>query len=421
MADRIRVEVKAAPIRTEVKSKKISVRVSAAQGAKGADGEQGLNGTDGLSAYQVALANGFVGNENDWLNSLIGPQGSPGNDGQNGSDASVTEANIVTALSGVASYNTVNDDDVIWLENSAKSAGKWVPWLTGIVEKLKSAFVHLTGGQTIQSSAAGVKGLILKGAVSQTANLLEVQNNAGSNLLTIDKNGKITSNGQGQFGALSLNDVVIKEHIIYNPMYGINSSGAQVSGVVGSGSTNVGMYLDSSSVANSSAKLYWFGPSFNQWFTPQGPSMDQGLTFTRRFRIAFTLGIRSITNNGRYLMLIGSDAAVAATAQSYVPVVKCFGIEIVGTTLRAYAYNTGIITGTTYTVASGTSYDILLDVFNGVANVYVNGILASTLSGCPTSISVVNNYSLFIEASCTATNNRFICSHGNLRYLITDN
>jgi len=73
-------------------------------GSDGADGLNGTNGTNGDSAYQIAVTNGFVGSEADWLASLdgvdgtdgldgaqgiqgeIGPQGIPGNDGANGLD-----------------------------------------------------------------------------------------------------------------------------------------------------------------------------------------------------------------------------------------------------------------------------------------------------------------------------------------------
>ena len=44
-------------------------------------------GSDGLSAYQVAVANGFVGTEPEWLNSLVGDDGLPGNDGAPGISA----------------------------------------------------------------------------------------------------------------------------------------------------------------------------------------------------------------------------------------------------------------------------------------------------------------------------------------------
>ena len=51
------------------------------QGIPGANGLQGLPGATGDSAYQVAVANGFVGTETAWLLSLIGPQGLSGADG----------------------------------------------------------------------------------------------------------------------------------------------------------------------------------------------------------------------------------------------------------------------------------------------------------------------------------------------------
>lgn len=50
----------------------------------------GPNGADGLSAYQIAVNNGFVGTESQWLTSLEGPQGpqgiqgNPGNNGVSG-------------------------------------------------------------------------------------------------------------------------------------------------------------------------------------------------------------------------------------------------------------------------------------------------------------------------------------------------
>jgi len=42
------------------------------QGIKGDKGDKGDQGDEGLSAYEVAVANGFVGSEADWLESLKG-------------------------------------------------------------------------------------------------------------------------------------------------------------------------------------------------------------------------------------------------------------------------------------------------------------------------------------------------------------
>lgn len=67
------------------------------------------SGQDGLSAYQIAVNNGFIGTEVEWLESLKGQNGTDGINGINGSDAEVTSENIETALgykpASTASFN----------------------------------------------------------------------------------------------------------------------------------------------------------------------------------------------------------------------------------------------------------------------------------------------------------------------------
>lgn len=41
-------------------------------------------GKDGLSAYEVAVKNGFKGSETEWLASLVGPPGPKGDTGETG-------------------------------------------------------------------------------------------------------------------------------------------------------------------------------------------------------------------------------------------------------------------------------------------------------------------------------------------------
>ena len=47
-------------------------------GPQGPAGSNGTNGADGSSAYEIAVANGFVGSEAQWLTSLVGATGAQG-------------------------------------------------------------------------------------------------------------------------------------------------------------------------------------------------------------------------------------------------------------------------------------------------------------------------------------------------------
>ena len=57
-----------------------------ATGAKGDKGDTGAAGANGKSAYEIAVANGFVGTEAQWLASLKGADGVNGTNGTNGND-----------------------------------------------------------------------------------------------------------------------------------------------------------------------------------------------------------------------------------------------------------------------------------------------------------------------------------------------
>lgn len=48
------------------------------------DEHGGVAGADGKSAYEIAVENGYVGTEEEWLDSLVGPQGLPGTQGIQG-------------------------------------------------------------------------------------------------------------------------------------------------------------------------------------------------------------------------------------------------------------------------------------------------------------------------------------------------
>lgn len=51
-------------------------------GLTGPTGATGATGVDGLSAYEVAVADGYAGTEEQWLSSLVGPTGPTGESGR---------------------------------------------------------------------------------------------------------------------------------------------------------------------------------------------------------------------------------------------------------------------------------------------------------------------------------------------------
>ena len=55
-------------------------------GVDGKNGQDGKDGIDGKSAYEIAIANGYFGTESEWLESLKGKDGTDGQPGKDGVD-----------------------------------------------------------------------------------------------------------------------------------------------------------------------------------------------------------------------------------------------------------------------------------------------------------------------------------------------
>lgn len=86
--------------------------VDAAIAAAGGTGSAGEDGEDGLSAYQIAVNNGFEGTETQWLASLQGEDGTDGVDGADGTTVVVGttttgDAGTSAAVVGVQNGNTL--------------------------------------------------------------------------------------------------------------------------------------------------------------------------------------------------------------------------------------------------------------------------------------------------------------------------
>lgn len=93
------------------------------RGPKGDTGLQGPKGDNGKSAYEVAVDEGFAGDEQEWLDSLIGPKGDKGEKGDpgnisnivlvedhSGSEGDYTKYYVASADSDHDLYTRINDE-----------------------------------------------------------------------------------------------------------------------------------------------------------------------------------------------------------------------------------------------------------------------------------------------------------------------
>lgn len=100
------------------------------RGAKGKDGEDGSGGGRGKSAYQIAVDNGFVGTEAEWLLSLKGDKGDKGEDGTgsggtppiSGSDGDDVIGTANINLSGHRVVRSIGTDDLVDYADSTNAA-----------------------------------------------------------------------------------------------------------------------------------------------------------------------------------------------------------------------------------------------------------------------------------------------------------
>ena len=122
-----------------------------ADGAVGPQGPGGADGADGVSAYQIALNNGFTGTETDWLNSLVGADGVDGAQGPAGpDDQNLTSAVLTGSLLTINIENGNSTSvDLSGLTGSTTSpwtdAGAWVYPTNSTQQVVTGNSIPLTG------------------------------------------------------------------------------------------------------------------------------------------------------------------------------------------------------------------------------------------------------------------------------------
>ncbi|MET9555080.1 hypothetical protein [Streptomyces sp. NPDC006645] len=136
------------------------------QGVQGEEGLQGEQGLEGESAYEVAVEAGFVGTVEQWLASLVGPTGATGDQGPAGAPGVVQSVNGISEADVVldaATVGAVPDTapgaplGVAQLDASGKVPAEQLPEGTGggAVATVNSISPDVNGNVTLTAANVG--------------------------------------------------------------------------------------------------------------------------------------------------------------------------------------------------------------------------------------------------------------------------
>jgi hypothetical protein len=132
--------------------------VDGAQGLQGIQGESGAAGTAGASAYQVAVTGGFVGTEAEWIASLVGAQGIQGVAGTNGTNG---EQGIqgIQGPSGTNGTNGVDGASAYEVAITNGFVGTEVQWLASLEGPQGIQGIQGIQGNTGDQGLQGIQGV----------------------------------------------------------------------------------------------------------------------------------------------------------------------------------------------------------------------------------------------------------------------
>lgn len=141
----------------------------ALKGEGGSGGTPGADGADGLSAYEVAVANGFIGSEVEWLASLVGEPGLPGKDGVDGKNG-IDGARGPQGYPGADGRDGTNGRDGQDGQDFGGSVASDVIRLNGVQAIFKTSSMMTLGTNNLETMIAGSK-IYSKTAISVSSDV----------------------------------------------------------------------------------------------------------------------------------------------------------------------------------------------------------------------------------------------------------
>lgn len=110
------------------------------------NGQNGENGTDGKSAYQISVDNGFEGTEEEWLESLKGQKGDPGDTPSIGPNGNWWIGDTDTGVSATGSGGSPSNRNGEIYSTEETRIGTWIDGKS-IYRKVMSATHNGSNGQ----------------------------------------------------------------------------------------------------------------------------------------------------------------------------------------------------------------------------------------------------------------------------------
>ena len=184
-------------IELEVSQTVVNLEVNGAPGPPGP-------GQNGLSAYEVAVENGFEGTEVEWLESLKGDDGEPGPTGATGPQGATGPTGPAGTTNHSLLLNLNNDDHTQYLNLNGRAGGQTIadrltfnaPALTG---SAATSILNLIQTWNTTGNPTAIDLDITNIASGPTSNIIHLKEN-GNTRFRLRRNGDVVMGGSSDFG-----------------------------------------------------------------------------------------------------------------------------------------------------------------------------------------------------------------------------